>query len=83
VFAFALHDVTSAEVMYFPIATGTSTTYTLPLAGPERCYDPAGRVVSCGGFDYSQVAEVTFGDCWFASSTLKLDLEVTSFAFLK
>jgi hypothetical protein len=83
VFAFALRDVTSAEVMYFPTATGTSTTYTLPLASPERCYDSAGRVVSCGGFDYSQVAEVTFGDCWFASSTLKIDLEVTSLAFLK
>ncbi|HJX63328.1 MAG TPA: hypothetical protein VJ860_05175 [Polyangia bacterium] len=83
VFAFALRDATSAEVMYFPTATGISTTYTLPLASPDRCYDGAGRVVLCGGFDYSQVAEVTFGDCWFASSTLKIDLEVTSLAFLQ
>ena len=83
VFAFALRDATSAEVMYFPTAMGISTTYTLPLASPDRCYDPAGQVVSCGGFDYTQVAEVTFGDCWFASSTLKIDLEVTSLAFLQ
>jgi hypothetical protein len=83
VFAFALRDVKSAEVMYFPTATGISTTYTLPLASPDRCYNAAGQVVACGGFDYSQVSEVTFGDCWFASSTLKIDLEVTSLAFLK
>ena len=79
VFDFRLVASTSTA-SYMVTAQPGLATYTVDLRTPLECFDTTvSALVSCSAFNYTNITEVMFGDVWFLSSSVDIDLRSLRF----